>query len=224
MRIAWQLDLPFDTPTPATAEAFLAKLRQLGLNPTYRCRLTRNRTVVVSYRGADIRVHRDFTRAPEPVLRAIVSFVQGRTRAGRVAARRVLLAFPLDRSDAPPPRSPERTHPADDRLVEKLRAQHARFNADRFGGMLQPLPIRVSRRMRSKLGCYTLASPHAPAEIVISRRHIRRHSWEEVLQTLLHEMVHQWQAESGCVVDHGRGFRAKAREVGCAPSAKRAVA
>ncbi len=31
---------------------------------------------------------------------------------------------------------------------------------------------------------------------------------------MLHEMVHQWQAETGLRIDHGRTFRQKAREVG----------
>jgi hypothetical protein len=40
---------------------------------------------------------------------------------------------------------------------------------------------------------------------------------------MLHEMVHQWQAESGLRIDHGRTFRQKAREVGVMPAAKRVV-
>jgi hypothetical protein len=40
---------------------------------------------------------------------------------------------------------------------------------------------------------------------------------------LLHEMVHQWQAESGLRIDHGRTFRQKAREVGVMPAAKRTI-
>ena len=62
-----------------------------------------------------------------------------------------------------------------------------------------------------------------PPEIAISRRHIRRHGWDDALQTLVHEMVHQWQAETGLPLDHGRHFRRKAREVGIQPSAKREV-
>jgi hypothetical protein len=42
---------------------------------------------------------------------------------------------------------------------------------------------------------------------------------DEVLDTLLHEMVHQWQDETGRPVDHGREFRRKAREVGIEPTA-----
>jgi hypothetical protein len=42
-----------------------------------------------------------------------------------------------------------------------------------------------------------------------------------VAHTVLHEMVHQWQAETGQEADHGPGFRRKAREVGIAPVASR---
>ena len=58
-------------------------------------------------------------------------------------------------------------------------------------------------------------------EIAISFRHFRRHGWDEALHTLLHEMVHQWQDETGRPIDHGRDFRRKAREVGVTPAAKR---
>jgi hypothetical protein len=108
-------------------------------------------------------------------------------------------------------------------VVAKLVAQHAEYNASRFGGTLGTVPIAVSGRMRSRLGYYRLASKTLPAMIMISRGHLRRHGWEEVFQTLLHEMVHQWQAESGQPVDHGPQFRAKARAVGAVPRARRPV-
>jgi hypothetical protein len=62
-----------------------------------------------------------------------------------------------------------------------------------------------------------------PVELSVSRRHIARHSWAEVEHTLLHEMVHQWQAETELKVDHGPTFRRKAREVGVLPAAKRPI-
>ena len=37
-------------------------------------------------------------------------------------------------------------------------------------------------------------------------------------------MVHQWQDETGHTIDHGATFRAKAREVGIAPYARRVLA
>ena len=54
----------------------------------------------------------------------------------------------------------------------------------------------------------------APTRITLSRRMLRRHGWTLTLETLLLEMVHQWQAETGLPVDHGADFRRKAREVG----------
>lgn len=99
------------------------------------------------------------------------------------------------------------------------------LNRERFDGSLSRIPIRVSRRMKSRLGHYTHRDPSGEgAEIAISRRHIRRHGWGEAIETLLHEMVHQWQDESGLRVDHGRQFRAKARTVGISPRAHRDVA
>ena len=67
------------------------------------------------------------------------------------------------------------------------------------------------------------ASQSAHVEIVISRRHARRDGWADVTDTLLHEMVHQWQDESGLPVDHRGAFRRKAREVGAAPAARKVV-
>ena len=76
--------------------------------------------------------------------------------------------------------------------------------------------------MKSRLGHYVWRGQQArDAEIVISRRHIRRNGWDEAVHTLLHEMVHQWQDECGLPVDHGRDFRRKARAVGIIPRARR---
>ena len=79
--------------------------------------------------------------------------------------------------------------------------------------------------MKSRLGHYTLrGQTRHHQEIVISRRHIRRHGWDEAVQTLLHEMVHQWQDETGRPVDHGAEFRHKSKLVGITPRARRSVA
>jgi hypothetical protein len=60
--------------------------------------------------------------------------------------------------------------------------------------------------------------------IAISRRHIRRDGWAEATATLLHEMIHQWQAKTGRPVDHGPEFRHKARQLGIEPSAVKPMA
>lgn len=116
-----------------------------------------------------------------------------------------------------------RTNPQDVTFVAKLTDAHQQYNATLFGGSLRPVPIRISRRMKNRLGHYmsALASEGIEAEIAISRRHIRRDPWDDVLHTLVHEMVHQWQDENGLPLDHGRHFRRKAREVGISTRATR---
>jgi len=221
-----QLALELDESPPRNAEELRARLQRLGLGARYRVRLTTNRTVVVSYSGGELRIHNSFLGASEEVWQAIIVFVHGRTRVVRQEARKTILEFPVPRpADVPHRRrTPERTHPADVPIIRELSRWHKAYNEERFEGVLREIPIRISRRMKSRLGHYSPASEGCEPEIVLSRRHIRRDGWEEALHTLLHEMVHQWQDEQGLVVDHGSSFRAKARAVGITPLACRAVA
>ena len=221
-----QLALELNEEPPRNAEELRARLQRLGLGSQYRVRLTTNRTVVVSYSGGELRIHNSFLGADEEVWRAIIAFVHGRTRVVRQEARRTILQFPVPQpADSPRRRrAPERTHAADLPAIRELTRWHKAYNEVRFGGTLRAIPIRISRRMKSRLGHYSPAAEGYEAEIVLSRRHIRRDGWEETLHTLLHEMVHQWQDEQGFAVDHGARFRAKARAVGITPLACRAVA
>ncbi|HEY2848505.1 MAG TPA: SprT-like domain-containing protein [Gemmatimonadaceae bacterium] len=116
-----------------------------------------------------------------------------------------------------------RTHPDDEPIAEELQRWHARLNAERFDGVLSTITVRVSRAMRSRLGHYAPAQRGAPPEIAISHRHVKRHGFEQALQTLLHEMVHQWQDESKLPLGHGADFRRKAVEVGIVARARRSV-
>ena len=217
-----QLELGLSAGTPHNADELLERLRELGLKRISRCKLTRNRTVMVSFAGGELRVHEGYLAAPETVLQAIVDFVEGRTRAERREAQRVIVSYPV-RSPRPAARR-ERTHPDDVELAAQLTAWHARYNARHFDGRLKPIEIRVSRRMKTRLGHYTAAQTGGDtAEIAISRAHLRKHGWQEALHTLLHEMVHQWQDEAGHTIDHGSTFRAKCREVGIAPYARRVL-
>jgi len=220
-----QLALELEEGPPRNAEELKVRLQRIGLGAQYRVRLTTNRTVVVSYSGGELRIHHSFLDADEDVWRAIITLVHGRTRVVRNEARKKILEFPVPREDVPRRRrSPERTNPADVPFIRELSRLHRAYNDERFAGVLRAIPIRISRRMKSRLGHYSPAAHGYEAEIVISRRHIRRDGWEEALHTLLHEMVHQWQDEQGLVVDHGSSFRAKARAVGITPLACRAVA
>ena len=223
LRDVSQLELGLQGGTPHNADELLAQLQRLGLRRITRCRLTRNRNVMVSFGGGELRVHEGYLSAPELVLGAIVAFVEGRTRVERREAQRIIVAFPV-RSPRPASRR-ERTHPDDTALAAQLTGWHGRYNGRHFEGRLKAIEIRVSRRMKTRLGHYTASTTGGEtAEIAISRAHLRRHGWPEALHTLLHEMVHQWQDESGHTIDHGAAFRAKARAVGVAPYARRVLA
>lgn len=217
-----QLALGLST-APRNAAELLARLDAMGLRGVRSLSLTRNRSVMVSVSDGALRVHRVFLDAPEQVHRAIVRFLVSPRRAERLAARRVLVSVPLGDDEQPAPRAPERTHPDDEKAAGMLAEWHGRYNRERFGGTLRRVEVRVSRRMRARLGHYAPAQHGRAAEIAVSRRHLRRHGVAEALVTLLHEMVHQWQDEQGHPLGHDRRFREKARAVGIAGKAKRVV-
>jgi hypothetical protein len=207
------------------AAALARRLERLGLSGIRAVEVHQNRTVMVSLtRRGVLRVHRGYRFAPDSVLEAIVRFVRPRARRlERLRARRELLAFPVAAfcPAGPPPRR-ERPQPGDARLLEELGRLWRALNREYFEGRLAPVPIRLSGRMRTRLGELVLEEASAEVrEIVLSRRHVKRDGWAEVRQTLLHEMVHQWQAENRLPVDHGRTFRRKAVEVGVEPGARR---
>jgi hypothetical protein len=203
-----------------------ARLFLLGLHGVSRVVTHTNRSVMVSIgKRRVLRIHAGYAFASDSVLRAVIRFLDPRLpRVVRRAAERELLEFPVEEYAASgPPRLPqERPRPGDLLLLHRLSQAFDRCNRDHFGGKLSPLPIRLSGRMRTRLGELSVdIRTGQPIEIAISRRHIARHRWSEVEHTLLHEMVHQWQAESGLPVDHGPLFREKARQVGVVASAKR---
>lgn len=223
-----QLSLELEHAPPGTAHDLKRRLVARGLNDRYSFRLTDNHSVVISFRDAEVRVHRGYLGAPEHVLDAIVEFVQSGSGRSRSDARRELLAYRLPHSEKPRRARRairERTHPADERFARELKQHHTDLNASKFSGELGDIRIRVSRRMKSRLGHYSWRQPDGSgSEIAIGSRHIRRDGWDEAVHTLLHEMVHQWQDERGLKVDHGREFRAKARAIGIAAKARRDVA
>jgi hypothetical protein len=185
----------------------LRRLSEVGLGGERPVEIHENRTVLVSItkQGA-LRLHRGFAYAPDRILQALVVFAHPEAQAGEQRrAEQAIVAFPTDDFLGPGRRRrrPERVRPG-----------------DRLG----PVPIRLSRRMRTRLGELTVdPGGHQPLEIAVSRQHVEHDGWEEVMHTLLHEMVHQWQVESGQEADHGPGFRRKAREVGVEPVAMRDV-
>ncbi len=198
-----------------------SRLQDLGLRGIHALVLMRTRTVMVSLIGQTLRVHEGYSDAPEPVLRAIVTFATARNRAIRSAARDEILAHDVER--APAVRRAESARPGDISLISSLVRAHRELNVRWFAGSLAEIPIRLSGRMATRLGHFDPGSRLTPPEIVMSRRHVVRHGWKEAMHTLLHEMVHQWQHETGRPVDHLGEFRKKCRAVGITPSARRDV-
>ena len=205
------------------------RLKSLGLAPERRIVTHTNRTVMLSVTPTGpLRIHQGYGHAPDRILRAIVRYLNHRLpKDRRRLAEREFLAFPVQLyapTRTPGPR-PDRRRPGDEGLLSRLGDIHRRLNDQWFEGGLTSLPFRLSGRMKTRLGEVCLdARNGAVINIAISRRHIRRDGWAEVEHTVLHEMVHQWQAETGRPVDHGRAFRRKAREVGIEPSSRRDLA
>ncbi len=205
-------------------DAFLHTLRAHGLRGVDRLVFTRNRRTMVSLASGVLRVHEGFTAAPTVIHAAIATFATSRNRARRSAARDLIVTFPVP--IRPAARRPAEQHPDDAPMAARLTTLHAQLNLEQFNGALAQLEIQVSRRLARRLGHYTPRSHTGTGvgEIVISRRHVRRDGWPEAIHTLLHEMVHQWQDETGRPVDHGSGFRSRCRAVGIEPAATRLMA
>lgn len=209
------------TAVRARTAVLFSRLEDLGLRGVDTLVLMRTRTVMVTQIGRTLRIHEGFAEAPESVLRAIVAFATARNKTERAAARDVILAFEVDRP--PAARRPEVARPGDVAMIAQLMDAHRELNAKWFDGALSPIPVRLSGRMATRLGHYDHGSPRSAPEIALSRSHIVRDGWREAMHTLLHEMVHQWQHETGQPVDHGTAFRLKARAVGITPAARRDV-
>ena len=206
----------------------VSRLCRLGLPQVRDVQLHANRTVLVSLtpRGV-LRIHRGYAYAADRTLEAVVTFIRpGANGQARTAARKAIETFPVERYA---PRTPgrngtRRLTSEERRVVAELQRAHADLNRRFFGGRLGHVPIRLSSRMSTRLGEVAVdRTTGRMAEIALNRRHVERDEWREVCETLLHEMVHQWQVESGHVPDHGARFRAKAREVGIVAAARKAV-
>ncbi|HTL05301.1 MAG TPA: SprT-like domain-containing protein [Gemmatimonadales bacterium] len=181
--------------------------------------------VSLTTRGA-LRVHRGYAMAPDDVVRAIAQWAEPRTpRAARRRAQRVLTAFPVH-AHVPPAgearRLREPPRPGDQRTLGRLLTLYDQLNARHFGGGLGAVTLGLSGRMRRKLGEFRPAeAPGAPHEITLSRRHLRRDGWSALTETLAHEMVHQWQVETGRRLGHDAAFRARCAAMGIDPRAVR---
>lgn len=184
------------------------RLYQAGLSPKLAVVVHTNRRVLVSLTsGGVLRVHRGYESASEEVIAAIARWAKPRMRReDRLVAQRILTSFPVHLHSSPPARPPVRPSADEEKIFTRLFELHDRFNQAHFGNALDRIRIALSSRMRRRLGEFRLSAT-GEHEIVIGRRHLRRDVWKGVAETLLHEMVHQWQAETGRKLCHGREFK-----------------
>jgi hypothetical protein len=103
--------------------------------------------------------------------------------------------------------------------VRNLRLHYDTYNWDYLKRKLRPPLIRIGRS-RDRLGEWN----GSQRTITISGDHILRHSWESVLDTLRHEMAHQYVEEIFSMPDaapHGDAFERACRllriEAGASP-------
>lgn len=148
----------------------------------------------------------------------LFEMVQPRIEIARPAPPRPEIAVPRKK------RRTSRERASDALIIARLQTAHAEYNSTLFDGELCGIRMRISRRMKNRLGHYMVADRGKSAEIALSLRHVERDPWDDVLHTLIHEMVHQWQDQQGMILDHGQTFRAKAREVGISARATRPAA
>ena len=113
------------------------------------------------------------------------------------------------------------------RTYSSLTAAYDFFNRELFGDELPPCLITVQRH-KGAYGYFSgerfvsVADPEEVTdEIALNPAHFATRSPEEVLATLVHEMVHLWQHHFGKQARrsyHDRQWAAKMREVGLIPS------
>lgn len=101
---------------------------------------------------------------------------------------------------------------------------YRRMNQERFGGCLpEEVPIRMSNRMRRRLGHMRPGTGpeglRVVVEIALNHRLLSPGNEPLLLDTLLHEMAHaaDWLVDGRA--GHGATWRAWARRAGCQPTA-----
>lgn len=85
-----------------------------------------------------------------------------------------------------------------------------RMNSELFGGMLLPPQIRIHNCKWQGDVC-GLCWPLAGGRVIIDINPRFNKSKGELLSTLAHEMIHQWQNQHGEPLTHGPTFKAWAQ-------------
>lgn len=106
--------------------------------------------------------------------------------------------------------------------LARLRGKYVEYATLYFDGALPVVPITLSPRLSDRYA-YLKTVGGKPEAIIFSSRLIYERGWSATQATLLHELIHVWQASQGLKPDHGKAFKDKARELKISPSASEAV-
>ncbi|MDX1674007.1 MAG: SprT family zinc-dependent metalloprotease [Longimicrobiales bacterium] len=211
-------------------DPILTALRDRG-SALRRIRYRENRSVLLSLGrdGETLNCHACFRDAPPGIVEAIVKMVSTRrdTRARRAALRTLRTWEGTRRGlEAARRRKPRRGRRMNGAETAPVRALFRRFNAERFGGRLPEVPLRVSRRMTRSLGTIRYgdcgdrgSGGRSVVEIAISVDLLVAPNRSLLEDTLLHEMAHAEAWLRHGHRGHGRVWRRIARRVGCRPRA-----
>src|SRR5947207_1228893 len=96
--------------------------------------------------------------------------------------------------------------------VEKLKALFSTLNIEYFNGELPPIELKFSGKLKTTGGQYFKKPTR---KIQISSRYLSMNdTWDEIRDTLGHEMVHFWLDVQGKPCGHTKEFRAKLKACG----------
>jgi hypothetical protein len=243
IRPAQALQLQFDfsahDPEPRfTADSLLRMLARRGCRRLDDVRFKKNRGRIISLSkdGRTLHVHACFQDAPDEVVNAVVTFL----KAGRRSyAYRESIRVMRDHFDAHGPKYAPITAEEEDHRVKRdidrlpcvgnaeqrafIREAFARYNSGLFGSKLPNVKLRLSDRMRSRLGHIRYHTTSTNERIVLELAlniHLLLPGNEAILlDTLLHEMTHMeaWLVHGERA--HGADWKAIAKRVGCEATA-----
>ena len=237
---ALQLQIDFAQAQRApgfTPDGLLRALQRRGCRRLTAVRFKNNRGRIISLSkdGRTLHVHACFQDADEEVVSAVVTFLKAgrRSYAYREAIRVMRDHFDQHGQKYAP--SAEEEDQRVKRDIERLpcagnaeqrafiREAYARYNSGLFGSKLPNVKLRLSDRMRSRLGHIRYHTTSAGERIVLELAlniHLMLPGNEAILlDTLLHEMTHMeaWLVHGERA--HGPDWKAIAKRVGCEATA-----
>lgn len=96
--------------------------------------------------------------------------------------------------------------------VSELQMWYNEFNAKYFNNVLKPCPIHINNTKRS-LGQFCRKTDWFGTRCFIKISNYLDRPIKDIQNTLIHEMVHQWQWMTYAKCDHGTTFKKKAQEI-----------